>query len=56
MEKADKFIDDVKKVQLMAKHLYEIPNVSLAHTMFPYVWDILGVLETCAAYVAWLSK
>ncbi|XP_033757465.1 protein O-GlcNAcase-like isoform X2 [Pecten maximus] len=54
MEKADAFLNDVKKVQAMAKRLYEVPNVSLAHTIFPYVWDILGVLETCAAYVAWL--
>ncbi|XP_021351407.1 protein O-GlcNAcase-like isoform X2 [Mizuhopecten yessoensis] len=54
MENADTFITDVKRVQDMAKRLYEVPNVSLAHTIFPYVWDILGVLETCAAYVAWL--
>lgn len=55
-EKADGFIASVKKVTDMTKRLYTAPNISLAHDMFPYLWDLVGILQTCSTYVAWLSK
>ncbi|KAJ8317606.1 hypothetical protein KUTeg_005510 [Tegillarca granosa] len=54
-EKADGFIASVKKVTDMTKRLYAAPNISLAHDIFPYLWDLVGILQTCSTYVAWLK-
>ena len=54
--KANGFVDAVKKLRAISKRLVELPNFSATQELFPYVWDLLGVLETCAGYVSWLGK
>lgn len=54
--KGNSFVETVKNFRLISKRLVELPNFSAVQELFPYVWDLLGIFETCAGYISWLSK
>ncbi|XP_071171502.1 protein O-GlcNAcase-like [Mytilus edulis] len=56
MTKANSFTDSVKMLRAVSKRLVELPNISAVQELFPYAWDLLGILETCSGYVSWLGK
>lgn len=55
-ERAEKFHEGVSRVQHLASTFKEIPNQSIHYYFYPYLWDILGVLQTCSTFVRWLGK
>lgn len=56
MTKANSFTDSVKMLRAVSKRLVELPNISAVQELFPYAWDLLGILETCSGYVSWLGR
>ena len=54
--KGNSFVETVKNFRLISKRLVELPNFSAVQELFPYVWDLLGIFETCAGYISWLGK
>ena len=53
--KGNSFVETVKNFRLISKRLVELPNFSAVQELFPYVWDLLGIFETCAGYISWLG-
>lgn len=55
-EVARRFEDGVGAVLELYDRLMAIPNKSLLSDIFPYLWDLRGVLQTCCAYVKWMGN
>ena len=55
-ERAEKFHEGVACVQHLATKFKVIPNQAIHYYFFPYLWDILGVLQTCSTFIKWLGK
>ncbi|KAL5021377.1 hypothetical protein ScPMuIL_000532 [Solemya velum] len=55
LQKAEEFHAGVEKISKMTDRLMRIKNRSLLSDLYPYLWDLLGILETCDAYVKWLG-
>jgi len=54
-EKSDNFIQKVDKIQSIANTLKEIPNQAICYYFYPYLWDLLSVLQVCNSFVRWLG-
>ncbi|XP_067658017.1 protein O-GlcNAcase-like isoform X2 [Haliotis asinina] len=54
-EVAKRFEDSVGAVLELYDRLVVMPNKSLLMDIFPYLWDLRGVLQTCCAYVKWMG-
>ena len=48
-------MEGVAQVQHLATKFKEIPNQAIHYYFFPYLWDFLGVLQTCNTFVMWLG-
>ncbi|XP_064600091.1 protein O-GlcNAcase-like [Liolophura sinensis] len=55
-KRAEDFDKFVRSVDCLLKHLSSVSNKALLADMFPYVWDMLGVLRACNGYVKWLGE
>ncbi|KAK3094526.1 hypothetical protein FSP39_002884 [Pinctada imbricata] len=54
LEKAKKFTDTVERIGNLIRKIHVLPNTALTLELFPYLWDLQGVLQNCSAYVQWL--
>ncbi|KAK8385333.1 hypothetical protein O3P69_012275 [Scylla paramamosain] len=54
-ERAAKFNDLAKQVKRMANRLNRVKNRSLLYDVYPYVWDMCGVVGLLNSYVDWLA-
>lgn len=54
-ERAAKFGDLAKQVKRMANRLNRVKNRSLLYDVYPYVWDMCGVVGLLNSYVDWLG-
>lgn len=54
-ERAAKFSDLAKQVKRMANRLNRVKNRSLLYDVYPYVWDMCGVVGLLNSYVDWLG-
>ncbi|XP_071827558.1 protein O-GlcNAcase-like isoform X2 [Apostichopus japonicus] len=52
---ATDFLDFCKSVKRMHKRLLHIPNRSLLYDLYPYIWDIEGIISMVGSYVKWLG-
>ncbi|XP_050397584.1 protein O-GlcNAcase isoform X1 [Patella vulgata] len=52
---AKKFKDTVDRVEVLADKINDIPNKSLSKELYPYLWDVRGILQLCSAYVDWIG-
>lgn len=55
-ETSDRFLKTVEKLQQFMNRLRDIPNQAVSYYIYPYLWDMLGVLQTCCAFVRWLGR
>lgn len=55
-EVSERFLSTVDSLQNLVKKLKELPNQAFGYYFYPYLWDMLGVLQTCAGFVRWLGK
>ncbi|KAK3590145.1 hypothetical protein CHS0354_041199 [Potamilus streckersoni] len=55
MEKSKKFQVNVARINKLFDALNKIPNQSIMYYFFVYLWDLVGVLQSCNAYVQWLG-
>lgn len=39
----------------MHQRLLHIPNRSLLYDLYPYIWDIEGIISMVGSYVKWLG-
>ncbi|CAG0881623.1 unnamed protein product [Darwinula stevensoni] len=53
--RAAKFDAKVRHVENFLHHLVSIPNRSLLYDMYPYIWDIRGVISLLNTYIKWLG-
>ncbi|ESO96834.1 hypothetical protein LOTGIDRAFT_115468 [Lottia gigantea] len=53
---AARFKDQVSKLEKIADKLHHIPNQTISHELYPYLWDIRGILQTCSAYIDWIGS
>lgn len=44
-----------KNVKKMANRLNRVKNRSLLYDVYPYVWDMNGVISLLNSYVEWLG-
>ena len=54
-DRARKFDEMTKSVKKMANRLYKVKNRSLLYELYPYVWDMRGVISLINSYVEWLG-
>ncbi|KAG0725771.1 Protein O-GlcNAcase [Chionoecetes opilio] len=54
-ERAAKFSDLTKQTKRMANRLNRVKNRSLLYDVYPYVWDMCGVVGLLNSYVDWLG-
>lgn len=52
---SERFLKTVEKLQSFMFRLRDIPNQAIGYYIYPYLWDMLGVLQTCCAFVRWLG-
>jgi len=55
-ERATKFDTFVKQLCDMCDRLFKIPNRSLLYDLYPYIWDMRGVLCLLNSFIKWLGK
>lgn len=53
--RAAKFEELVKSVRKMTNRLYKMKNRSLLYELYPYVWDMRGVICLLNSFVEWLA-
>lgn len=56
IEKSAKFEEMSNSVKKMAEKLLKVKNRSLLYELYPYVWDMRGVISLLNSYVQWLGK
>ncbi|XP_064629897.1 protein O-GlcNAcase-like isoform X2 [Lineus longissimus] len=54
-ERAGKFDAFVKQLCDMCDRLFKIPNRSLLYDLYPYIWDMRGVLCLLNSFIKWLG-
>lgn len=54
--RAVKFDIAANKVNTLATKLNDITNRELLYEIYPYLWDIRGVISLLNSYVKWLGK
>ncbi|XP_052226064.1 protein O-GlcNAcase-like [Dreissena polymorpha] len=55
MEVSDRFLGTVARFQNVLHLLRRAANQAVGYYFYPYMWDMLGVLQTCAGFVRWLG-
>ncbi|XP_072026542.1 protein O-GlcNAcase-like isoform X2 [Amphiura filiformis] len=55
-ERAAKFVSYAKQVHGMMTRLLNIPNRSMLYYLYPYIWDMEGVLSLLASFIKWLGS
>lgn len=50
------FDELTKKVNSLATKLNDITNRELLYEIYPYVWDIRGVISLLNSYIKWLGE
>ena len=45
----------MNEVQSLSVKLRQAPNQAINYYFFPYLWDLIGVLQSCSAFVKWLG-
>ncbi|XP_041371217.1 protein O-GlcNAcase-like isoform X1 [Gigantopelta aegis] len=55
-ETAKKFEESVDGVIQMMDRLFRIPNKALLNDLFPYIWDLKGVIQLSCAFVKWMGS
>jgi len=54
-ERANEFVCKLQTINRLIDRLCDIPNQALLFELFPYLWDIKGVLLLIMAFVQWLG-
>ena len=54
-ETSKTFEESVDRVIQMMDRLFRIPNKALLSDLFPYIWDLKGVLQLSSAFVKWMG-
>ncbi|XP_022094369.1 protein O-GlcNAcase-like isoform X2 [Acanthaster planci] len=54
-DRAANFVDFSRQVHRMMMRLLNIPNRSLLYDLYPYMWDMEGVISMLASFVKWLG-
>ncbi|XP_038065736.1 protein O-GlcNAcase-like isoform X2 [Patiria miniata] len=54
-DRAASFVDFSRQVHQVMMRLLNIPNRSLLYDLYPYMWDMEGVISTLASFVKWLD-
>jgi len=55
-DRAAKLTELTSKVSLLATKLNNISNKELLYEIYPYIWDIRGVISLLNSYIKWLGK
>ncbi|XP_052771499.1 protein O-GlcNAcase-like [Mya arenaria] len=54
-EASNRFLTTVDRVQNLIVQLKKTANQAVGYYFYPYLWDMVGVLQTCAGFVRWLG-
>ena len=54
--KAAKFEEMTSAVKTLSERLFHVRNRSLLYELYPYVWDMRGVVSLLNSYVQWLGR
>lgn len=54
-DKASKFGEVAHTVKKLGERLFHVRNRSLLYELYPYVWDMCGVVSLLNSYVKWLG-
>ncbi|WAR20929.1 OGA-like protein [Mya arenaria] len=54
-EASNRFLTTVDRVQNLIAQLKKTANQAVGYYFYPYLWDMVGVLQTCAGFVRWLG-
>ncbi|XP_064095431.1 protein O-GlcNAcase-like isoform X1 [Macrobrachium nipponense] len=54
-DRAAKFNDIAKSVKKMSNRLNKVKNRSLLYDIYPYIWDMNGVVSLINSYIKWLA-
>ncbi|XP_042220169.1 protein O-GlcNAcase-like isoform X2 [Homarus americanus] len=55
VDRAARFDEMAKNVKRMANRLNQVKNRSLLYDIYPYIWDMNGVISLLNSYVKWLG-
>jgi hypothetical protein len=55
-DRAAKFNELADRVNKLAMRLNDVPNRELLYEIYPYIWDIRGVVSMLNSYVKWLGN
>ena len=55
-DKAAKFTEMANAVKRLRERLVLAENRSLLYELYPYVWDISGVISLLHSYIKWLGE
>ncbi|XP_042220168.1 protein O-GlcNAcase-like isoform X1 [Homarus americanus] len=55
VDRAARFDEMAKNVKRMANRLNQVKNRSLLYDIYPYIWDMNGVISLLNSYVKWLA-
>ncbi|XP_013414451.1 protein O-GlcNAcase isoform X2 [Lingula anatina] len=53
--RSKKFNETVEAVKVLAEKLFKIPNRSLLYDLYPYMWDMRGILCLLNSFIKWLG-
>jgi protein O-GlcNAcase / histone acetyltransferase len=56
LKRSERFNEMTESLNLMFQRLSYCNNRELLHDLYPYVWDIRGVVSLLNCYVKWLGK
>ncbi|CAG0923264.1 unnamed protein product [Notodromas monacha] len=55
LERAENFGRMTERMNHLLRKVRSIPNKSLVHALYPYIWDMRGILSLLNAYIMWLG-
>lgn len=55
-DRAAKLDDMTKAVNQLFKRLNNCPNRELLHEIYPYIWDVRGIISVLNSFVKWLGE
>nr|CAD7570921.1 unnamed protein product [Timema californicum] len=55
-ERATRLEEISKAVNLLFQHLTFVPNRELLYDLYPYMWDMRGVISLLNSYIKWLAN
>ncbi|XP_074640311.1 protein O-GlcNAcase-like isoform X2 [Tubulanus polymorphus] len=54
-KKAAEFNAEVRHISDIVEKLFHIPNRGILYDLYPYVWDMRGILSLLSSFVKWLG-